>query len=257
MGQFFEEIPASLIQWVLDQQMFFVATAPLSGNGHVNISPKGGNCFGVLDQHTFWYHELTGSGNETVAHIYEPGNNRVTVMLNAYEGPPRIMRLFGHGRVFESGTPAYESFVTEHKVDTIPGSRSIIVVDIHQVGTSCGFSVPYYDFKEHRPILNDFFKKKAEKVAAGNDKESLPRYWGLKNAWSMDGLPGHHNAQRAMKEYTIEPLKKWKGPLPDNEYRNARAAPDVAQLLLAVVGGSVFMLITLFFFGDKLAAMLK
>lgn len=155
--------------------MFWVATAPLSGSGHVNVSPKGGQYFGVLDRKTFWYHELTGSGNETVSHIYEPGNNRVTIMLNAFEGPPRIMRLFGTGRVLEFDTPAFNEFVKAQKVETIPGSRSIIIVDVHQVGTSCGFSVPYYDFKDYRPILNDFFKKKAEREAAGHASDSMPR----------------------------------------------------------------------------------
>jgi hypothetical protein len=156
--------------------MFFVSTAPLSGDGHVNVSPKGGKYFGVLDRKTFWYHELTGSGNETISHIYEPGNNRVTIMLNAYEGPPRIMRLFGHGRVLEKDTPAFNDFVKEHQVECIPGTRSIIIVDVHQVGTSCGFSVPYYDFKDYRPILNDHFKKKAEREAAGHASDSMPRY---------------------------------------------------------------------------------
>lgn len=164
-----------MIQWILDQKMFWVATAPLSGCGHVNVSPKGGPYFGVLDRRTFWYQELTGSGNETISHIYEPGNNRVTIMLNAFDGPPRIMRLFGQGRVLEYGTPPFDDFVKEQKVQCIPGTRSIIIIDIHQVGTSCGFSVPYYDFKDHRPILNDFFKKKAKREAEGNASESMPR----------------------------------------------------------------------------------
>ena len=175
MGQFFEAIPKSLIQWILDQKMFWVSTAPLSGKGHVNVSPKGGAYFGVLDERTFWYMELTGSGNETISHLYEPGNGRITVMFNAFEGPPRILRLFGHGRVLEHGTDAFSDFVAKQDVKTIPGTRSIIIVDVHQVGTSCGFSVPYYDFKDYRPILNDFFKRKAEKEAAGHVGESMPR----------------------------------------------------------------------------------
>jgi hypothetical protein len=168
--------------------MFFVSTAPLSGDGHVNVSPKGGKYFGVLDRKTFWYQELTGSGNETISHIYEPGNNRVTIMLNAFEGPPRIMRLFGHGRVIENGAPGFDDFVKAQKVDCIPGTRSIIIVDIHQVGTSCGFSVPYYDFKDYRPILNDFFKKKAEREAAGHASDSMPRYLPTYHSFSTIGL---------------------------------------------------------------------
>jgi len=164
-----------MIKWILEQKMFWVATAPLSGKGHVNVSPKGGDCFGVLDRKTFWYHELTGSGSETVSHLYEPGNNRITILFNAFDGPPRIMRLWGTGRVYEYGTPDFEDFVAEHKVDSNPGSRSIIIVDIHQVGTSCGFSVPYYDFKDFRPILDDHFAKKAKKAAEGMESEDMPQ----------------------------------------------------------------------------------
>ncbi|OQO01407.1 hypothetical protein B0A48_12962 [Cryoendolithus antarcticus] len=246
MGQFYEEIPKSMIPWIKAQKMFWVASAPLSGKGHVNVSPKGGDdYFGVLDTKTFWYHELTGSGNETVSHIYEPGNNRVTILMNAFEGPPRIMRLFGHGRVLEASTPAFEAFVKEHKIDCIPGTRSIILIDIHQVGTSCGFSVPYYDFKEHRPILNDFFKKKAEKEAAGNKAESLPKYWASKNAWSMDGLPGTHNAQKTMKSDGITPLKKMVGPLAPTAYGGPGTRHAFRDMLLAAVMGALFAVLAL------------
>lgn len=99
MGQFFETIPESLIQWILDQKIFWVATAPLSPSGHVNVSPKGGQYFGVVDVKTFWYMDLTGSGNETISHLLEPGNGRITVQFNAFEGAPRIIRLFGRGRL--------------------------------------------------------------------------------------------------------------------------------------------------------------
>lgn len=98
MGAFYETIPESMIDWILKQKMFWVATAPLSASGHVNVSPKGGEYFGVLDNRTFWYMELTGSGSETVAHLHEPGNGRITIMLNAFDGPPRIVRLWGKGK---------------------------------------------------------------------------------------------------------------------------------------------------------------
>lgn len=97
MGAFYETIPESQIAWIMKQKMFCVATAPLSGSGHVNVSPKGGEYFGVLDPKTFWYMELTGSGSETIAHLHEPGNGRITVMFNAFDGPPRIIRLWGKG----------------------------------------------------------------------------------------------------------------------------------------------------------------
>lgn len=178
MGAFYEEIPESLIPWIHAQKLLYVATAPLHSSGHVNVSPKGGDSgtyFGVIDRRTFWYHELTGSGSETVSHLYEPGNGRITIMFTAFEGPPRILRLYGRGRCLENGTEEFRQFVEKHDVQLNPGTRSIIIVDVHQVGTSCGFSVPYYDFKEHRPILDDFFAKKKEKFNAGNEKESMPR----------------------------------------------------------------------------------
>lgn len=175
MGAFYETIPKSLFEWILSQKMFWVASAPLAGWGHVNISPKGGAYFGLLDERTFWYMDLTGSGSETIAHIYEKGNGRITVLFNAFEGPPRILRIFGKGRVLEDGTAPFEEFVKEYDVRTIPGTRAIVLVDVHQVGTSCGFSVPCYEFKEHRTVLNDFFERKNARFREGNEKESMPR----------------------------------------------------------------------------------
>lgn len=99
MGVFYETIPDSLIKWLLEQKMFWVATAPLAASGHVNVSPKGGEYFGIIDNQTFWYMELTGSGSETLAHLYERGNGRITVMFNSFEGPPNIVRLWGKGIV--------------------------------------------------------------------------------------------------------------------------------------------------------------
>lgn len=174
MGQYYEQIPESLIQWILDQKMFWVSTAPLSGDGHVNVSPKGGTDFGLANGNkSFWYMDMTGSGNETVSHLYE--NGRITVMFNAFEGAPRILRLYGRGRVIEGETADYADYAARHNVRTLPGSRSIVVVDIHQVGTSCGFAVPYYDFKEFRPTLYEYFERKQKRFDAGNEKESMPK----------------------------------------------------------------------------------
>jgi len=175
MGQFYETIPEHLLKWILEQKMFWVATAPLSGSGHVNVSPKGGLFFGLLDDKTFWYHDLTGSGNETISHLYEPGNGRITIMFNAFEGSPRIVRLFGRGTVLERGTPAFDEFVKKHDVQVIPASRSIIVVSVHQVASSCGYSVPYYEFKGFRSTLTEFFARKAERFARGKEDESMER----------------------------------------------------------------------------------
>lgn len=176
MGVFYETIPPSQLEWIKKQRMFWVSTAPLSGSGHVNVSPKGGPYFGVLDKSTFWYMDLTGSGNETIAHLHEPGNGRITIMFNAFEGAPKILRLWGKGRVLENGTGDFEDFVKKQEVQTLPGTRSIIIVDIHQVGSSCGFSVPFYDFKEHRQVLNDHFAKKQKRYEEGREEESMDRH---------------------------------------------------------------------------------
>jgi hypothetical protein len=177
MGVFYETIPTKLIEWIHAQKVFWVATAPLTGSGHVNLSPKGGPNFGVVDERTFWYLDLSGSGNETISHLYEPGNGRITIMFNAFQGPPRIMRLWGKGRVLERGTRNFAVFADKHAVQVLPGTRSIIVVDIHQVGTSCGFSVPFFDFKEFRSTLHDHHERKEAKFRAGNEKESFERFF--------------------------------------------------------------------------------
>ncbi|KAK1752042.1 hypothetical protein QBC47DRAFT_64118 [Echria macrotheca] len=235
MGKFFETIPDSLIEWIREQKVFWVATAPLSASGHVNVSPKGGRYFGVLDSATFWYMDLTGSGNETISHLYEPGNGRITVMFNAFDGPPRIARLFGHGRVLENGTPAFEDFVKKHDVQTIPGSRAIVIVDVHQVGTSCGYSVPFFDFKDFRTTLNEVFANRVEKAKQGKSNETMERYWAYKNAWSLDGLPGLEVGRRTGQAEHIAPMEKMVGPLAQKRYRNNRRFSVEHLVLVAIV----------------------
>lgn len=175
MGTFHETIPASVIEWILAQKVFWVASAPLSALGHVNVSPKGGSYFGIVNPSTFWYMDLTGSGVETLSHLQEPGNGRITVMFNAFEGAPKIVRLWGKGEVLEYGTEKYLDFVKMHGVDAIDGTRAVVVVHIHQVGSSCGFSMPIFDFKEFRPTLNDFFEKRVASEKAGNKKDGIER----------------------------------------------------------------------------------
>jgi len=214
MGAFYETLPPSLITWLLQQKVFWIASAPLAGDGHVNVSPKGisdkgGPFFGVIKEtkngevvdvkeenknergegeeqdgkaaediviRKFWYMDLTGSGIETTSHLHEPGNGRITVMFNAFEGPPRILRIFGKGNVLEYGTPAFNEIIRSQKVTIIPGTRSIILVDIHQVGTSCGFSMPMYDFVKFRSTLNDFFEKRVANERAGKREDGIERF---------------------------------------------------------------------------------
>jgi hypothetical protein len=130
MGAFYETIPPSVLKWILEQKVFWVATAPLSSTGHINISPKGGQYFGILNPTTFWYLDLTGSGIETLSHLHEEENGRITVLFNAFEGPPQIVRLWGKGEVLEYGSRKFNDFVGENKVDAIAGTRAVILVHI-------------------------------------------------------------------------------------------------------------------------------
>lgn len=193
MGAFFETIPPSLVDWILAQKLLYIASAPLSGEGCINVSPKGitdrngaGPFFGVIPEaagdgekvviRKFWYMDLTGSGIETTSHLHEPGNGRITVMLNAFEGPPRILRIYGKGRVLEYGTKEFNDLVASQGIKIIAGTRSIIVVDIFQVGTSCGYSVPTYDFTGYRTTLHEFFEKRVAAEEAGNRADGIERY---------------------------------------------------------------------------------
>jgi hypothetical protein len=130
MGAFYETIPPSVLKWILEQKVFWVATAPLSSTGHINISPKGGQYFGILNPTTFWYLDLTGSGIETLSHLHEEGNGRITVLFNAFEGPPQIVRLWGKGEVLEYGSRKFNDFVGENMVDAIAGTRAVVLVHI-------------------------------------------------------------------------------------------------------------------------------
>ncbi|KAF5366658.1 hypothetical protein D9757_012760 [Collybiopsis confluens] len=201
MGQFFEEIPSHLISWIEKQQMFWTATAPLSGQGHVNLSPKcTRGMFHVVNQKQVWYEDMSGSGVETISHLKEPGNGRITIMFHAFEGPPRICRLFGKGTVHEFGSPEYDKLISPES--RAPGSRAVIVIDIHKVGTSCGYAIPFYEFKSHRNQLIQWAQKREAAddeylSSSASDSESdsatdtgMRMYWKQKNAYSIDGIPG-------------------------------------------------------------------
>ncbi|KAI0475853.1 hypothetical protein GGR56DRAFT_692979 [Xylariaceae sp. FL0804] len=230
MGAFYEAIPPSLVAWILAQRVFWVATAPLSAQGHVNVSPKGGgsdngrSCFGVPDARTFWYQDLSGSGSETIAHLHEPGNGRATVCFCAFDGPPRIVRLWGQGRVLEAGTPAFADLAASERIALLPGVRSLIVVDVHQAGASCGFAVPLYDFRAFRTTLDDALARQERRYRGsgdgeeGDERASWDRYWAWKNAYSMDGMPGMQRGLKAGAELSIAPIRKMVGPLvPKNQ----------------------------------------
>ncbi|KAF2757065.1 pyridoxamine phosphate oxidase family protein [Pseudovirgaria hyperparasitica] len=248
MGAFFQTIPKNLISWILEQKVFWIGSAPLSGDGHINVSPKGGMYFGVIDEKTFWYCDLTGSGVETTSHLHEPGNGRICVLFNAFDGPPRIVRLWGKGNVLEYGSSEFKAFVAKHDVKTIPGVRSIIVVDIHQVGSSCGFSVPTYNFKDFRTTLNEFAEKRLKSDEEGNTKDGMERYWAHKNAYSMDGLPGLQRGYQTLVRDKVAPIKKMVGPYaPTAPRRPPRGVHPVWLIIVAMFSFIVGILMPVWF----------
>ncbi|KAG8856023.1 hypothetical protein FRB96_006590 [Tulasnella sp. 330] len=197
MGKFYDEIPESIIPFIEEQEMFWVGSAPLSGNGHVNISPKGyRGTFKLLGKNRCMYQDLSGSGNETVSHLYEKGNGRLTIMFTAFNGPPNIVRFWGKGHVHERGSVEYCNLIPHS--EQLPGSRAVVVLDIERVGTSCGYSIPYYEFVGERLQLQNHFEKLELADAAEEDgmsRRGIKKYWAEKNAWSIDGLPGFKSAE--------------------------------------------------------------
>ena len=178
MGRVFPAIDETVAEFIQQQQMFFVATAPLTADGHVNLSPKGLDSFRILDERTVAYLDLVGSGIETVAHLKE--NGRIVVMFCAVSGPPKILRLHGQGEVIE---PSHESFeALRPQFPSHCGVRSIIRIRCSRISDSCGFGVPLYEFRGHRAQLLDWAERKGQ--------ESLEQYQQEKNARSLDGLPG-------------------------------------------------------------------
>lgn len=158
--------------------MFFVASAPLSSQGHINCSPKGADSFRILDEHMVCYLDLTGSGAETIAHLKE--NGRIVIMFCAFDGPPRIVRFHGQGIVITEFSDEFTKF--RKLFGSLEGVRAIITVKVTRVSSSCGFSVPLFDFKDHRDTLDKWAQRKGE--------EALKEYRQKNNSLSIDGLPG-------------------------------------------------------------------
>jgi predicted pyridoxine 5'-phosphate oxidase superfamily flavin-nucleotide-binding protein len=184
MAQVLDGIDAKLAAWIEEQPVFFVATAPLAGDGLVNVSPKGTRgTYRVLGEHTFAYLDLTGSGIETLAHLQE--NGRICVMFCAFDGGPKIVRLHGTGRVVLAGDPGFAEAVAPFAgaaESRRPQTRGVVVVDVTRVATACGYAVPHMDFVEERDVLDAWAQTRGE--------EKLARYHAQKNARSIDGLPG-------------------------------------------------------------------
>ena len=178
MGKVFEEIDGALSDFIRDQHMFFVATAPLAGDGLINVSPKGLDSFRILGPKSVAYLDLTGSGIETIAHLRE--NGRIIFMFCAFEGRPRILRLNGRGESFEPGDAEFERLRPEFP--EVPGVRAIIKAEIHRIADSCGWGVPLYEFKSERDQLVRF----GEQIGPEKVLEAQKAF----NRKSLDGLPG-------------------------------------------------------------------
>lgn len=177
MGNFSGSIRESDETFIKNQKIFFVATSPLDKDAHINLSPKGGPDFRVLSSNKVAYMDLVGSGNETSAHLME--NGRICFMFCAFDGPPNILRLYGKGYTVLPGHKEWEQLASLFKLK--PGTRQIIVADIDKVQTSCGFSVPYYEYKGERDH--------ADKWASKKGTDGLELYKKEKNVKSLDGLP--------------------------------------------------------------------
>lgn len=181
MGRVLEAITDKLAVWIREQHLFFVATAPLDAAGHVNMSPKGfAGSFVVLGPHEVAYLDRIGSGAETIAHLRE--NGRITLMFNAFDGKPDIVRLYGHGVVIRPDEERFESFAA-HFPDTPRGTRSIIYVRVDRVSSSCGFGVPLMAYRGDRETMDTWTAKKSD--------AALAEYVADKNAVSIDGLPAN------------------------------------------------------------------
>lgn len=177
MGKFSDFIAATHKKFIESQHMFFVATAPLSPEGRVNLSPKGVDSFRVIDNNTVAYMDLIGSGNETSAHTLE--NGRITFMFCSFSDKPNILRLYGKGFVV---LPDDETWGLYSRYFTIyPSTRQIIVANIDLVQTSCGFGIPLFDYKGERDVHFEWADKKGT--------EGLVEYTQKENVKSIDSLP--------------------------------------------------------------------
>ena len=192
MAKIFDGIDEHQRTWIAAQSLFFVGTAPLAADGHVNLSPKGPiGSLRVLDAHTVAYLDGMGSGAETIAHLRE--NGRIVVMLCAFAGPPRILRLHGRGTVHLPGEEAYEAFLAACGFDdpSIPEARrSIVRVEVTRVADSCGYGVPLMSYEGQRVHAEAWAAKRVRTHGA----EAMRDYSAENNAVSIDGLPALEQA---------------------------------------------------------------
>ena len=177
MGKRYPELDDRLTAFIEAQHVFFVATAPLAADGHVNLSPKGLDTLRILGPGEVAYLDYVGSGSETIAHLRE--NGRIVIMFCAFEGPPKIVRLHGRGEVLEPDDPEYPQLRPRFDPDAL--ARAIIRVQLDRISDSCGFGVPLYGFVQERTQLDAWSERKGA--------EGLVEYQREKNTQSLDSLP--------------------------------------------------------------------
>jgi len=178
VAKVYPEIDEVLRRFIQAQSVFFVATAPLNAGGHVNVSPKGLDTFRILGPKTVAYLDIFGSGVETIAHLRE--NGRIVLMFCAFQGPPKVLRLHGQGRVIEPHEAGFADLQSHFPV--YEGTRAIIVVELTRISDSCGYGVPLLKYEAERPNLPAWCHKRGT--------EGLKIYRQEKNRQSVDGLPG-------------------------------------------------------------------
>jgi Pyridoxamine 5'-phosphate oxidase len=187
VGREYERIDDHWRGWIARQPLFFVGSAPLAGDGHVNVSPKGpGGSLRVLDDHTVAYLDVVGSGAETIAHLRE--NGRIVVMFCAFEGPPKILRLHGRGEAVTPGDERFDELLARCEFEELgppEARRAIVLVHVNRVADSCGYGVPLMDYAGERPHHDAWAQKKMRTRGA----DALLDYQREKNSVSLDGLP--------------------------------------------------------------------
>lgn len=184
MSRTYDRLDDGLIAFIRAQKIFFVGTAPLSEDGHVNLSPKGYDSLAVLDERTIAYADLGGSGVETHAHVRE--NGRITLMFCAFEGPANIVRVYGRGEALSFDDPGFGAAMAAFP--RIDRARGVITVRIENVADSCGWGVPFFEFKGEREQLRRWVEARPFDEWAQHRREA--------NARSIDGLPGLGAASR-------------------------------------------------------------
>jgi Pyridoxamine 5'-phosphate oxidase len=200
MGKIYETVDAQLAGWLDRQRMFFVATAPRDG-GHVNCSPKGSDCFRVLEPRRVAYLDFTGSGIETIAHLKD--NGRIVLMFCAFEGPPKIVRLHGKGKIIQRGEVEFEAllslFGTLDELQ-LASVRSIVIVDLDRISDSCGYSVPLMHYEGERTQMAAWTKNRLRQRGA----DALAAYRYEQNLTSIDGLLGLDDSLLPLPDFREE-----------------------------------------------------